>query len=138
MLMNHSCFICAKNLSNIDTIIDSKYLKRHVQEENKYILYFSKQDIHTCIPCGKQLFMWNLSKHKFNLLKNRTIEGTQIKLSKIPCSTHCVMCKQLPKLQYEYSHKCYIKSIGQCCASCYMAIHNTSTTCDDFEEEMYY
>jgi len=134
MLMNHSCFICAKNLSNIDTIIDSKYLKRYVQEENKYILYFSKQDIHTCIPCGKELFMWNLSKNKLNLIKNRQIEGTQIKLSKIPCSVHCVMCKQRPP--YEYSQKFYIKSIGQCCSSCYMAIHNTATTCDEFD--MYY
>ena len=135
MLMNHSCFICAKNLSNIDTIIDSKCVSYYL-EENKYILYFSKQDIHTCIPCGKQLFMWNLSKNKFNLIKNRTIEGTQIKLSKIPCFAHCVMCKQRPP--YEYLQKFYIKSIGQCCSSCYMAIHNTSTTCDDFEEEMYY
>ncbi len=136
MLMNHSCFICAKNLSNIDTIIDSKYLKRYVQEENKYILYFSKQDIHTCIPCGKELFMWNLSKNKFYLLKNRQIEGTQFKLSNITCSVHCVMCKQ--QQPHEYSQKFYVKSIGQCCPSCYMAIHNTSTTCDDFEEEMYY
>ena len=135
MLMNHSCFICAKNLSNIDTIIDSKCVSYYL-EENKYILYFSKQDIHTCIPCGKQLFMWNLSKNKFNLIKNRTIEGTQIKLSKIPCFAHCVMCKQRPP--YEYLQKFYIKSIGQCCSSCYMAIHNTSTTCDDFEDEMYY
>ncbi len=133
--MSHHCFICAKNLSNIDTIIDSKCVSYYL-EENKYILYFSKQDIHTCIPCGKQLFMWNLSKNKFNLIKNRTIEGTQIKLSKIPCFAHCVMCKQRPP--YEYLQKFYIKSIGQCCSSCYMAIHNTATTCDDFEEEMYY
>ena len=135
--MSHHCFICAKNLSNIDTIIDSKCVSYYL-EENKYILYFSKQNIHTCIPCGKQLFMWNLSKNKFNLIKNRTIEGTQIKLSKIPCSAHCVMCKQQPKFPLEYLQKFYIKSIGQCCSSCYMAIHNTSTTCDDFEEEMYY
>jgi hypothetical protein len=135
--MSHHCFICAKNLSNIDTIIDSKCVSYYL-EENKYILYFSKQNIHTCIPCGKQLFMWNLSKNKFNLIKNRTIEGTQIKLSKIPCSAHCVMCKQQPKFPHEYLQKFYIKSIGQCCSSCYMAIHNTSTTCDDFEEEMYY
>lgn len=135
--MSHHCFICAKNLSNIDTIIDSKCVSYYL-EENKYILYFSKQDIHTCIPCGKQLFMWNLSKNKFNLIKNRTIEGTQIKLSKIPCSAHCVMCKQQPKFPHEYLKKFHIKSIGACCASCYMAIHNTATTCDDFEEEMYY
>ena len=131
--MSHHCFICAKNLSNIDTIIDSKCVSYYL-EENKYILYFSKQDIHTCIPCGKQLFMWNLSKNKFNLIKNRTIEGTQIKLSKIPCFAHCVMCKQRPP--YEYLQKFYIKSIGQCCSSCYMAIHNTATTCDEFD--MYY
>ena len=133
--MSHHCFICAKNLSNIDTIIDSKCVSYYL-EENKYILYFSKQNIHTCIPCGKQLFMWNLSKNKFNLIKNRTIEGTQIKLSKIPCSAHCVMCKQQPKFPHEYLQKFYIKSIGQCCSSCYMAIHNTATTCDEFD--MYY
>jgi len=131
--MSHHCFICAKNLSNIDTIIDSKCVSYYL-EENKYILYFSEQDIHTCIPCGKQLFMWNLSKNKFNLIKNRSIEGTPFKLSKIPCFAHCVMCKQRPP--YEYLQKFYIKSIGQCCSSCYMAIHNTSTTCDEFD--MYY
>jgi len=126
--MNHSCFTCSKPLSNIDTIIDSNC--EH-PEDNNYILFFSKQNIHTCIPCGKQLLMWDLSKNKLNLLKNRSIGGVHFKLSKIPCSTHCVICKQPPP--HKYLSKFYIKSIGQCCSSCYMAIHNTATTGDDFE-----
>ena len=51
------------------------------------------------------------------------------------------MCKQeTPYLDSDPLHlrQFYLESIGQCCSSCYMAIHNTATTCDDFEEEMYY
>ena len=73
MLMREQCFICTKNLSNINSILDAQYVKyswRPHFEENKYILYFSKQNLYTCIPCGKQFFMWNLSKNKFNLIKN--------------------------------------------------------------------
>jgi hypothetical protein len=146
MLMREQCFICTKNLSNINSILDAQHVKyswRPHFEENKYILYFSKQNLYTCIPCGKQFFMWNLSKNKLNLLKNRTINGKQMNLPKLPCKLieHCIMCKQeTPYLDSDPLHlrQFYLKSMGQCCSSCYVAIHNTSTTCDDFEEEMYY
>ena len=84
MLMREQCFICTKNLSNINSILDAQHVKyswRPHFEENKYILFFSKQNLYTCIPCGKQFFMWNLSKNKLNLLENRTINGKQITIT---------------------------------------------------------
>jgi hypothetical protein len=146
MLMNHRCFICTKDLSNITSVLDAKYIKyswRPHFEETKYIIYFSKHNLSSCVTCGKEFFMWNLSKNKLNLLKNRTINGKQMTLTKLPCKLvdHCIMCKQeTPYLESDPLHlrQFYLKSMGQCCASCYMGMHNTATTCDDFEEEMYY
>ena len=81
MLMKEQCFICTKNLSKINSILDAQYVKyswRPHFEENKYILYFSKQNLYTCIPCGKQFFMWNLSKNKVKVNLISYVDDTNI------------------------------------------------------------
>ena len=59
--MRDRCFICNKNLSKILTTLDAKFALRNWNSyyDNKdYILYFSKNNISTCVPCGKQYFKW--------------------------------------------------------------------------------
>ena len=95
MLMSHCCFVCTKDLSHITSVLDAKYVKyswRPHFEETKYILYFSKRNLSSCVPCGKQFFMWNLSKNKLNLLKNRQINGRPINLTKLPCKFNRTLC----------------------------------------------
>jgi len=147
MQMKDRCFICKKDLSGINSILDAKYIKyswRPHFDENKYIVFFSQDKSCSCVPCGKQLFMWNLSKNKINMVHNRTIKGDPFRLTKLPCAQleHCVMCKQeTVYLDSDPIHlrQYYLKSIGQCCTNCWAAIHNTATTGDDsFEDEIYY
>jgi hypothetical protein len=110
-----NCFICAKKLFGL-YVIDAKHCLSPHLAKNKFTLSF--KDFHTCVPCGTQLFKWNRTKNKIKLLKNRAI-GIPIKLK--PClQEQCIMCKQPGPLKF------YIKPVGKCCASCYMAMHNTS------------
>ena len=54
--MRDRCFICNKNLSKTLTILDAKYTLRNwnsYYDNKEYILYFSKNNMSTCVPCGK-------------------------------------------------------------------------------------
>ena len=66
MLMKEQCFICTKDLSNINSILDAKYVKyswRPHFEENKYILYFSKQNLwYLCSLWKAILYVESLQK----------------------------------------------------------------------------
>ena len=89
------------------------------------------------------LYVESLQKQSKSINKTESLMVDKLQLPKLPCKLieHCIMCKQeTPYLDSDPLHlrQFYLKSMGQCCSSCYMAIHNTSTTCDDFEEETYY
>jgi hypothetical protein len=144
--MQKRCFICQKNLSKITSILDAKHALRnwHPYFENKeYILYFSKNNISTCVPCGKQYFKWLLSRNKPTLINNRQLKGTNLKLTKLPCDQYanCVFCRT--PTQYKEtvpldSRKYYLAAVGQCCPNCYMGICNTSTAyINSSDEELY-
>ena len=96
--MRDRCFICNKNLSKTLTILDAKYTLRNwnsYYDNKEYILYFSKNNMPTCVPCGKQYFKWFLSRNKPTLINNRQIKGTSLKLTRIPCNqfANCVFCR---------------------------------------------
>ena len=146
MLMRDRCFICQKDLSKITTTLDAKHVMRWWSsyfDQNEYILYFSNTNISTCVPCGKQYFKWVLSRNKTNLINTRQLRGTNLKLSKLPCNqmARCTMCKQETPYKETSpleSRKYYLASIGQCCANCFMGIHNTSTAyINSSDEDLY-
>ena len=146
MLMRDKCFICQKDLSKITTTLDAKHVMRWWSsyfDQNEYILYFSNTNISTCVPCGKQYFKWVLSRNKTNLINTRQLRGTNLKLSKLPCNqmARCTMCKQATPYKVTSpleSRKYYLASIGQCCANCFMGIHNTSTAyINSSDEDLY-
>jgi len=146
MLMRDKCFICQKDLSKITTTLDAKHVMRWWSsyfDQNEYILYFSNTNISTCVPCGKQYFKWVLSRNKTNLINTRQLRGTNLKLSKLPCNqmARCTMCKQETPYKETSpleSRKYYLASIGQCCANCFMGIHNTSTAyINSSDEDLY-
>ena len=146
MLMRDKCFICQKDLSKITTTLDAKHVMRWWSsyfDQNEYILYFSNTNISTCVPCGKQYFKWVLSRNKTNLINTRQLRGTNLKLSKLPCNqmARCTMCKQETPYKETSpleSRKYYLESIGQCCANCFMGIHNTSTAyINSSDEDLY-
>ena len=144
--MRDRCFICQKDLSKITTTLDAKHVMRWWSsyfDQNEYILYFSNTNISTCVPCGKQYFKWVLSRNKTNLINTRQLRGTNLKLSKLPCNqmARCTMCKQETPYKETSpleSRKYYLASIGQCCANCFMGIHNTSTAyINSSDEDLY-
>ena len=144
--MRYRCFICNKNLSKTLTILDAKYTLRNwnsYYDNKEYILYFSKNNMSTCVPCGKQYFKWFLSRNKPTLINNRQIRGKNIKLAKIPCNqfANCVFCRtptQYKETDPLDTRKYYLASVGQCCPYCYIGIHNTSTAyINSSDEELY-
>ena len=144
--MRDRCFICQKNLSKILCTLDAKHVLRNWHsyfDDKEYILYFSKTNISTCVPCGKQYFKWFLSRNKPSLINKRQLKGTNLKLANIPCNqmAPCVFCrnptpyKETDPLE---SRKYYLASIGQCCSNCFMGIHNTSTAyINSSDEDLY-
>ena len=144
--MRDRCFICNKNISKILTTLDAKFALRNwnsYHDNKDYILYFSKNNISTCVPCGKQYFKWFLSRNKPTLINNRQIKGTSLKLTRIPCNqfANCVFCRtptQYKETDPLDTRKYYLASVGQCCPNCYMGIHNTSTAyINSSDEELY-
>lgn len=90
------CFVCTKTLSNCYEV-ESKHCLSPLLSD-KYTVFFKKKNFRTCMPCGKDLFKWNLSKNKIQLLKKKAT---------------CIICKQL--------------TTASICRSCSVAMYNTST-----------
>jgi len=112
----NNCFICAQKFSGC-YVVDAKHSLLQISE-NKFILFFPKKNFFTCVPCGKELFKWNLSKNKLSLLKNRAY-GKSIKLILAQKTIKkCIICKQVMQ---------HLGPIGRCCSG---AMYNVST-CGD-------
>lgn len=141
------CYVCSKELK-VKYILDSTCVQHcwrpHFNNKN-YVMQFKNKDVYTCIPCGKQLAIWNYTSNskKLYLLKNREYFGKLLRLDVAPQPEieHCVLCHQ--ETPYRDSdnialRQFYLKSIGQCCSSCYKAAMNCSTSSDDDYLEDYY
>jgi len=138
--MKKSCHICSKEL-NVKYILDSirvQHCWRPHFNNKDHAMHFKNEDFFTCIPCGKQLAVWNhtTNKKKLLLIKTREYFGKSPRLDIAPKPEieHCVLCHQ--ETPYNDSDDIafrhfYLRSIGQCCGSCYKAAMNCSTSSDD-------
>ena len=67
--MKKSCHICSKEL-NVKYILDSirvQHCWRPHFNNKDHAMHFKNEDFFTCIPCGKQLAVWNHTTNKKKL-----------------------------------------------------------------------